>query len=124
MATITKRVGAKSTTYKAIIRMKNQKPVSKSFASVVSSSSGASRSTTEEWSSRRSTTRRATAADGATSLRFAPGLSGRTVRFGSLRDCAETAVSGVASKLLPGRFPKPKKNRSAADVLNFDRGWQ
>ena len=31
MATIIKRVGAKSTTYKAIIRMKNQKPVSKSF---------------------------------------------------------------------------------------------
>ena len=32
---------------------------------------------------------------------YAPGLSGRTVRFGSLRDCAETAVSGVASKQLP-----------------------
>ena len=31
MATITKRVGANRTTYKAIIRMKNQKPVSKSF---------------------------------------------------------------------------------------------
>jgi integrase len=32
MATITKRVGTKSTTFKAIIRMKNQKAVSKSFA--------------------------------------------------------------------------------------------
>lgn len=32
---------------------------------------------------------------------YAPGLSGRAVRFGSLRDCVEAAVSGVASKLLP-----------------------
>lgn len=32
---------------------------------------------------------------------YAPGLSGRAVRFGSLRDCAETAVFGVASRLLP-----------------------
>lgn len=32
---------------------------------------------------------------------YAPGLSDRTVRFGSLRDCAESAVSGTASKQLP-----------------------
>ncbi|MFK7869190.1 MAG: aconitase X [Roseobacter sp.] len=32
---------------------------------------------------------------------YAPGLSGRTVRFGSLRDCAETAVTGTAPKHPP-----------------------
>ena len=32
---------------------------------------------------------------------YAPGLSGRTVRFGSLRDCAEAAVSGIARWQLP-----------------------
>ncbi|MEM9427682.1 MAG: aconitase X, partial [Pseudomonadota bacterium] len=32
---------------------------------------------------------------------YAPSLSGRTVRFGSLRDCAECAISGTASKHPP-----------------------
>ena len=32
---------------------------------------------------------------------YAPGLCGRTVRFGSLRDCAETAVTGKACKHPP-----------------------
>lgn len=32
---------------------------------------------------------------------YAPGLSGRSVRFGSLRDCAEAAVSGRARTALP-----------------------
>lgn len=32
---------------------------------------------------------------------YAPGLCGRTVRFGSLRDCAEAAVSGRAINSLP-----------------------
>ena len=33
---------------------------------------------------------------------YAKGLTGRDVRFGSLRNCAETAVSGVAATGLPG----------------------
>lgn len=33
---------------------------------------------------------------------YAPGLSGRQVRFGSLADCAETAVTGRARAALPG----------------------
>ena len=33
---------------------------------------------------------------------YAPGLCGRTVRFGSLRDCAEAAVTGKACKHPPG----------------------
>ena len=32
---------------------------------------------------------------------YGPGLSGRTVRFGSIRDCAEAAVTGVAPDRLP-----------------------
>lgn len=32
---------------------------------------------------------------------YAPGLSGRSVRFGSLKACAEAAVSGLAPKRLP-----------------------
>ena len=32
---------------------------------------------------------------------YAPGLCGRTVRFGGLRDCAETAVTGRACKHPP-----------------------
>lgn len=32
---------------------------------------------------------------------YAPGLSGRQVRFGSLSDCAETAVCGAAPKQVP-----------------------
>jgi predicted aconitase len=33
---------------------------------------------------------------------YAPGLCGRTVRFGGLRDCAEAAVTGIACKHPPG----------------------
>jgi predicted aconitase/predicted aconitase with swiveling domain len=32
---------------------------------------------------------------------YAPGLSGRTVRFGSLADCVKVALTGVAPKTLP-----------------------
>ena len=32
---------------------------------------------------------------------YAPGLSGRAVRFGGLRDCAEGAVLGVVNEELP-----------------------
>jgi predicted aconitase len=32
---------------------------------------------------------------------YGPGLSGRTVRFGSIRDCAEAAATGRAPCRLP-----------------------
>ena len=36
---------------------------------------------------------------------YAPGLSGRAVRFGSLGDCVAAAVSGMARGRLPGWHP-------------------
>ena len=35
---------------------------------------------------------------------YGPGLSGRSVRFGSLADCVEAAVTGKVTKSLPARL--------------------
>lgn len=47
---------------------------------------------------------------------YGPGLSGRAVRFGSLADCVESALTGRAASVFPPGFPEENPMRSIKTV--------